>query len=65
MTNQRLGVHVLASIDRKLRGIGLGHLPAELPTRQADWVILYQFATPQPPSSTRSAISFSETRSSP
>jgi hypothetical protein len=42
----RLGVHVRASISRKLLGLGLAHLPDELPAYQEQAVVLYKLGTP-------------------
>lgn len=42
----RLGVHVRSSISRKLLGIGLAHLPAELPANQEQSAVLYKLGTP-------------------
>lgn len=43
---QRLGVHVLNSISKRLRTLGLGHLPNELPNRQDQDAILYRLGSP-------------------
>lgn len=43
---QRAGKHILASIEDKLRTLGIGHLPAQLPNRQQEKVLLYRFGTP-------------------
>ncbi|MET9073817.1 hypothetical protein ABZX95_16955 [Streptomyces sp. NPDC004232] len=42
----RLGINVRNDISRRLAGIGLGHLPAELPSYQGNSVVLYQQGTP-------------------
>lgn len=42
----RLGPHVAFDISRHLAGLGLGHLPAELPLSQHAQVIVYQLGTP-------------------
>lgn len=41
----RLGVHVRASISRRLQNLGLSHLPGELPSYQEDYVVLYELGT--------------------
>lgn len=41
----RLGVHVRASITRELAGMGIAHLPPELPGNQYDSVVLYRLGT--------------------
>jgi len=43
---QRVGKHILSSIEDKLNTIGLGHLPQELPNRQQQSVLLYRVGTP-------------------
>lgn len=43
---QRLGVHVLKSIEGRLGTLGLGHLPDDLPNRQDQVAILYRYGTP-------------------
>jgi hypothetical protein len=43
---QRVGKHILSSIEEKLRTLGLGHLPKELPNRQQQTVLLYRVGTP-------------------
>lgn len=43
---QRVGKHILSSIEDKLRTLGLGHLPTELPNRQQQTVLLYRVGTP-------------------
>lgn len=43
---QRVGKHILKEIEEKLRTLGLGHLPKELPNRQQQPVLLYRFGTP-------------------
>jgi hypothetical protein len=43
---QRAGKHILASIEDKLQTLGLGHLPAQLPNRQQESVLLIRFGTP-------------------
>lgn len=42
----RLGVHVRSEISRTLAGIGLGHIPREIPTNQHDSIRLYKRGTP-------------------
>ena len=42
----RLGSTVRQTLSSKLAGIGLGHLPAELPSYQDREVLLYQYGTP-------------------
>lgn len=42
----RLGVNVRADISRRLAGVGLSHLPADLPAYQENEVVLYQLGTP-------------------
>jgi len=42
----KLGVHIRASISRNLAGMGIGHVPAELPANQRDQVRLYKRGTP-------------------
>lgn len=43
---QRVGKHILSSIEEKLKTLGLGHLPRELPNRQQQAVLLYRIGTP-------------------
>ncbi len=43
---QRVGKHILSSIEDKLKALGLGHLPQELPNRQQQIVLLYRVGTP-------------------
>jgi hypothetical protein len=43
---QRVGKHILSSIEDKLRTLGIGHLPKELPNRQQQTVLLYRVGTP-------------------
>lgn len=43
---QRVGKHILSSIEEKLKTLGLGHLPQELPNRQQQTVLLYRVGTP-------------------
>jgi hypothetical protein len=43
---QRVGKHILSTIEEKLRTLGLGHLPKELPNRQQQTVLLYRVGTP-------------------
>lgn len=43
---QRVGKHILKEIEDKLRTLGLGHLPRELPNRQQQSVLLYRLGTP-------------------
>ena len=38
---KKLGIHVAAEIETKLRGQGLGHYPLELPLNQDESVRLY------------------------
>jgi len=42
----KLGVHVRAEISGTLAGIGLGHVPEELPNYQHEQVRLYKKGTP-------------------
>jgi hypothetical protein len=42
----RLGINVRNDISRRLAGIGLGHLPAELPPYQENQIVLFQLGTP-------------------
>ncbi|MYV99088.1 hypothetical protein [Streptomyces sp. SID3343] len=42
----RLGVHVRASISRRLDGLGLAHLPADVPGEQYAVITLYKRGTP-------------------
>lgn len=42
----KLGVNVRAEISQTLAGIGLGHVPAELPSYQHEQVRLYKRGTP-------------------
>lgn len=42
----RLGVHVRASISRKLQGLGLAHLPKDLPSYQEQAAVIYKLGTP-------------------
>lgn len=42
----KLGVNVRAEISRSLAGIGLGHVPTELPGYQDELVRLYKNGTP-------------------
>ena len=42
----RLGTNVRHILSGKLAGIGVGHLPAELPASQEQGVLLYQYGTP-------------------
>lgn len=42
----RLGVHVRSEISRTLSGMGLAHIPKNLPTNQHDLVRLYKRGTP-------------------
>ena len=41
----RLGINVRNDISRRLAGVGLGHLPAELPAYQENEVVIYQLGT--------------------
>lgn len=43
---QRVGKHILKEIEEKLRTLGLGHLPQELPNRQQQPVLLFRFGSP-------------------
>lgn len=43
---QRVGKHILSSIEEKLKTLGIGHLPRELPNRQQQTVLLYRVGTP-------------------
>lgn len=45
MNAGRLGVHVRASISRELAGMGIAHLPTDLPGNQYDSVVLYRLGT--------------------
>lgn len=42
----KLGVHVRAEISKTLAGMGLGHIPQELPSYQHELVRLYKRGTP-------------------
>jgi len=42
----KLGVHVRAEISNTLAGMGLGHIPQELPSSQDNSVRLYKRGTP-------------------
>jgi len=42
----KLGVHVKAQISKTLAGMGLGHIPQELPSYQHESVRLYKRGTP-------------------
>ncbi len=42
----RLGINVRQFLSSKLASVGLGHLPAELPSYQDKQVLLYQYGTP-------------------
>lgn len=42
----RLGINVRMSLSATLAGIGIGHLPAELPSDQQVEIVLYQYGTP-------------------
>lgn len=42
----RLGTNVRTILSGKLAGIGVGHLPAELPASQEQQVLLFQYGTP-------------------
>lgn len=42
----RLGVNVRAEISQTLAGIGLGHVPTELPSYQHEQVRIYKRGTP-------------------
>jgi hypothetical protein len=41
----KLGVLIREAISNRLKGHGLGHIPAELPSYQTDEVRLYQLGT--------------------
>jgi hypothetical protein len=43
---KRLGPNVCASISRHLAGVGLSHLPFELPSYQEDQVVIFQLGKP-------------------
>jgi len=42
----KLGVHVRKQISRQLEGMGIGHVPVELPSYQDEQVRLYKRGTP-------------------
>lgn len=42
----RLGINVRQILSGKLAGMGIGHLPVELPPYQDKEVLLYQYGTP-------------------
>ena len=42
----KLGVHVRDNISSELAGIGLGHVPQELPAYQHELVRLFKYGTP-------------------
>jgi hypothetical protein len=42
----RLGVHVRKEISKKLRGLGIAHLPAGVPDWQEQPIRLYRMGTP-------------------
>lgn len=42
----RIGPNVRQVLSSQLASIGLGHLPAELPTSQEKTVLIYQYGTP-------------------
>lgn len=42
----RLGRHVRIEISKTLAGLGIGHIPAQLPNSQTDSVRLYKKGTP-------------------
>jgi hypothetical protein len=42
----KLGIHVRAQISSALAGVGLGHVPPELPNYQHEQVRLYKRGTP-------------------
>ena len=42
----RLGIHVLNAIHDNLQGKGIGHLPADLPQYQEEFVRLYSLGSP-------------------
>ncbi|HEX7662812.1 MAG TPA: hypothetical protein VF444_25375 [Pseudonocardiaceae bacterium] len=42
----RLGPNVRQILSSNLAGLGIGHLPAELPSSQDQEVLLYQYGTP-------------------
>ena len=41
----RLGPRVNDEISQQLRGVGLGHAPDPLPTKQTDFVIVFRFGS--------------------
>jgi len=41
----KLGVHIRTNISKSLAGIGLGHIPIELPNNQFEQVRLYKRGT--------------------
>ena len=42
----RLGTHVRREISKTLAGMGLGHIPSEIPSYQHDSIRLYKRGTP-------------------
>lgn len=44
--SQRLKVRVVAGLQQELANMGIGHLPAELPNSQHQWVVLYKVGSP-------------------
>jgi hypothetical protein len=44
--SRRLGINVRTDISRRLAGLGLGHLPDELPSYQENELVLFQLGTP-------------------
>ena len=43
---KKLGIHVVTQISNKLKGVGLGHYPTDLPLYQEEYVRLYRLGTP-------------------
>lgn len=43
---EKLGVHVKAEISKTLTGLGIGHIPRDLPSYQDEVVRLYKRGTP-------------------
>jgi len=43
---EKLGVNVRAKISKTLAGMGLGHIPREIPSSQDEYVRLYKRGTP-------------------
>lgn len=42
----KLGIHVRSEISKALRGMGIGHVPVELPSYQQELVRLFKLGTP-------------------